>query len=537
MNPSATTTFSMTTNLDSQDAIGSSTSASDQTKIYDSLGNSYEATVTYTKTGPNAWTYTVTVPDTLTAAPATAAAATTMSVTGATPTNTTVTIPAAATSAPTTWTGNVPSSSTVVGANTVYTYNFGAGGTVDPGTTFSIGGVQPALGAGTLAALQTGITALNQAGVSASVNGDVLTVTAPTATAIGGNLVGDFSGTQTNYTFNTGGTVDPGSSLVLSGQTAAGAAASITAPTVTSGETLTAYASALTTQLAKAGIVNVTVTPDLVTNQLKIVGANVSSTGSVNQDLSGTTTNYNFGSTATVDPATNFKITGQTATGATATITAPTVTAGETVAQYAAALATALGPAGANLVGVTVSSTGGQLTITGANVTTTGSMSEDLQASTTSYTFGSSNGTLATVDPTTSLTITGLTSNGSSATIAAPAVTAGESITSYATALNTALLTAGIAGVTVSTTAAGQLNITGANYTTSGNMVQDPVASANASGTLTFNASGQLSSPAADISGITFTGLSDGAAPLNMTWDLFNANGTAKIAMTSVISG
>ena len=49
MNPSATTTFNMTQNLDSSDAVGAATTGS--LKVYDSLGKSYEATVTYTKTG------------------------------------------------------------------------------------------------------------------------------------------------------------------------------------------------------------------------------------------------------------------------------------------------------------------------------------------------------------------------------------------------------------------------------------------------------------------------------------------------------
>ena len=45
-----------------QSAIGDSTSG--QVKVYDSLGHSYEATVTYTKTGTNAWSYAISMPDT-----------------------------------------------------------------------------------------------------------------------------------------------------------------------------------------------------------------------------------------------------------------------------------------------------------------------------------------------------------------------------------------------------------------------------------------------------------------------------------------
>jgi flagellar hook protein FlgE len=198
------------------------------------------------------------------------------------------------------------------------------------------------------------------------------------------------------------------------------------------------------------------------------------------------------------------------------------------VANYAAALTTALGDAG--ITGVTVSSLGGQLTITGANMTTANSMSQDLQATTTSYALASSDGTVAAVDPGTNLTITGLTSSGNTATIAGPTVVAGESLATYAADLTTALSNAGIAGVSVSTTAGGGLSITGANVSTSGNVVQDALASANASGSLTFNSSGNLVSPAADISGITFSGLSDGAANLDMTWDIMGTNGTSTIS-------
>ena len=53
--PQATTSFGMQATLDSESAIGDSTSG--QVKVFDSLGHSYEATVTYTKTGNNAWSY------------------------------------------------------------------------------------------------------------------------------------------------------------------------------------------------------------------------------------------------------------------------------------------------------------------------------------------------------------------------------------------------------------------------------------------------------------------------------------------------
>ncbi len=543
--PEATTTFSMTANLDSASPVGTSFPA--PITLYDSLGVSYQATVNYTKTGTNTWSYDITVPDTVTAAPATAAAAMTMTVPASTPTATTVTIPAAAQeAAPATFTSTLAPSTSVdsVAGTTTFSYNFGTGGAVDGTTTLSINGQSVAIpGTGeTVAALQGQVNALGIAGVSTGLTGSVLTITVPTTMAAGmtsaSTMVGDLTGTTSNFDFNTGGTVDPTSTnLLISGQTATGAPATINAPTISAGESISDYANALTTQLGDAGITNVTVSYLPGTNQLSITGANVATTGGVSQDLAAATTNYDFGSTATVDPSTNFTITGQTATGATATITAPAISAGETVAEYAASLTTALGPTGANLVGVTVSSSGGQLTITGANMTTANSMSQDLQATTTNFTLASSGGNVAAVDPATNLTITGLTSSGSTATIAAPAVVAGESLADYASDLATALSNAGIAGVTVSTTAGGELSIVGANVSTSGNVVQDALASANAGGSLTFNSSGNLVSPAADISGITFSGLSDGAANLDMTWNIVGTNGTSTVSQEDSASG
>ena len=77
MAPSATTTFSVTQNLDSSDAVGNT--ASSPVTVYDSLGQPYSATVNYTKTGTNEWSYNITMPDTLTSASKTAAGTTTIS--------------------------------------------------------------------------------------------------------------------------------------------------------------------------------------------------------------------------------------------------------------------------------------------------------------------------------------------------------------------------------------------------------------------------------------------------------------------------
>lgn len=63
-----------------------------------------------------------------------------------------------------------------------------------------------------------------------------------------------------------------------------------------------------------------------------------------------------------------------------------------------------------------------------------------------------------------------------------------------------------------------QVTVPAGDLTVAGNPVV-------ASGTLTFNGSGQLTSPAADLTGLTVANLADGAAPMNLTWNLFDPNG------------
>ncbi len=346
MQPSATSMFSMTQNLDSESPIG--TQASGQVQIYDSLGKSYEATVTYTNLGNNAWSYNIALPDTLTQASSAAA----------------------------TITNALTQSSSTVAGETTLSYGFGSNG---------------------------------------------------------GNLA----------------TVDPGTTLTITGELAVG--------------------------------------------------------------------------------------------GGTATTTAPVVTAGETVSQYAAALNAALTAAGIATSGanaVTVSATaGGQLSIVGPSATlaTAGVVNQDLAGTSVNYNFGSSGGAMATVDPGTSLTITGPTANGGTATITAPTITPGTTAATYVADLTAALTAAGITGVTVTgPTANGQVTIN--SLGTGGSLIQDEVGSANASGTLVFDSSGNLLTPAANVGGITFGGLSDDAAAMNMTWDLYSASNTGNISQTAAAS-
>lgn len=58
--PKATTTMNMTANLDATSTAGATFPA--QVTVYDSLGVSHVATVTYTQTGTNTWSYSVALP-------------------------------------------------------------------------------------------------------------------------------------------------------------------------------------------------------------------------------------------------------------------------------------------------------------------------------------------------------------------------------------------------------------------------------------------------------------------------------------------
>ena len=55
-------------------------------------------------------------------------------------------------------------------------------------------------------------------------------------------------------------------------------------------------------------------------------------------------------------------------------------------------------------------------------------------------------------------------------------------------------------------------------------------------GNLTFNPDGTLATPAAPVTGIAITGLADGAADLNITWNLQDAGGTSLLTQSSAPS-
>ncbi len=64
----------------------------------------------------------------------------------------------------------------------------------------------------------------------------------------------------------------------------------------------------------------------------------------------------------------------------------------------------------------------------------------------------------------------------------------------------------------------------------------DATGGSNLTGTLQFDANGNLTSPAANVTGISFTGLSDGAGNLNLNWNLYGSNNQPTITQVSSAS-
>ncbi len=55
-------------------------------------------------------------------------------------------------------------------------------------------------------------------------------------------------------------------------------------------------------------------------------------------------------------------------------------------------------------------------------------------------------------------------------------------------------------------------------------------------GTLTFDATGKLVSPAADVAGVSFPGMTDGANPLTFNFNLYDASGNGLVSQTAAAS-
>jgi flagellar hook protein FlgE len=58
----------------------------------------------------------------------------------------------------------------------------------------------------------------------------------------------------------------------------------------------------------------------------------------------------------------------------------------------------------------------------------------------------------------------------------------------------------------------------------------------NLTGTLAFDSNGNLTTPAADVTGISFTGLTDGASNLTFNWNLYGSNGQPTITQFNAAS-
>ncbi len=56
------------------------------------------------------------------------------------------------------------------------------------------------------------------------------------------------------------------------------------------------------------------------------------------------------------------------------------------------------------------------------------------------------------------------------------------------------------------------------------------------SGSLTFNSSGQLTSPTGNVTGISIPTLTDGAAPMTLSWDLYDSAGNPTLTQTNLAS-
>jgi flagellar hook protein FlgE len=229
------------------------------------------------------------------------------------------------------------------------------------------------------------------------------------------------------------------------------------------------------------------------------------------------TVSYAFDAGGTVDPSTSFTITD----GNNVTVAAPTATAGESLSNYLTSLKGVLSTTEA-----TASVTGNTLTITGGTI---GGAGKVVEGGITTYAYNFDAG--ETVDPSSNLTITGTNSSGNSVTTAVPPLTPGENLSSYATALTGML--GSIQGVQISATANG-LSISGPGISLGGSLIESAAgtASGNATGSLTFDSSGNLIAPTSNIVGIQLGGLSDGAANLSLTWNLYGSGGTGDITQS-----
>ncbi len=166
-------------------------------------------------------------------------------------------------------------------------------------------------------------------------------------------------------------------------------------------------------------------------------------------------------------------------------------------------------------------------------------------ADTYTYTAGAASDVI--VSPSNSITL-GTTP---ASVVAIPA--AGETLTQMAASINaasipgvtaavggggTTLTVSGTVGNPLSATVPGLTQVTPNtwNYNIGLPATDYTGATANTSGTLTFNSSGQLISPAGNITGVSFAGMTDGAKNLNFNWNTYNAAGNPQITQVAAAS-
>jgi flagellar hook protein FlgE len=82
------------------------------------------------------------------------------------------------------------------------------------------------------------------------------------------------------------------------------------------------------------------------------------------------------------------------------------------------------------------------------------------------------------------------------------------------------------------------LSISGPGISLGGSLTESAAgtASANASGSLTFDSNGNLIAPSTNVVGIQLGGLTDGAANLGLSWDLYGTSGAGMITQSAVAS-
>ena len=165
----------------------------------------------------------------------------------------------------------------------------------------------------------------------------------------------------------------------------------------------------------------------------------------------------------------------------------------------------------------------------------------------TTYTYTAASASDPIISPTNSITLGTTTPTN----VAIP--NTGQTLTQLAASINAASIpgvtaTVGGGGTTLTITGAAsnplsstvpsltQVNPNTWNYSIGLPSTDYTGATANTTGTLTFNSSGQLISPASNVSGISFAGMTDGAKNMDFSWNLYNSAGNPLVTQVAAAS-